>query len=118
MYAPSHQQSAPSYGGGRGYDPYGGRSGPGGPGSRPVRPFPLRKKVCEFFSTERGCVKGALCDFIHQKNQVCSFWNSTKGCRKGEYCDFQHPPKTDGAAAATGPVTAPPAAKDARFKPY
>jgi len=65
---------------------------------------PLRPKKCEFHNTERGCVKGDQCDFIHEKNQVCDFFNTSRGCRKGEACDFQHPTKDGNKASSDGPV--------------
>eukprot|EP00456_Euglypha_rotunda_P013519 TRINITY_DN1407_c0_g1_i1.p1 TRINITY_DN1407_c0_g1~~TRINITY_DN1407_c0_g1_i1.p1 ORF type:complete len:206 (+),score=6.49 TRINITY_DN1407_c0_g1_i1:112-729(+) len=52
-----------------------------------------KPKLCEFINTERGCVKGESCDFIHQKNRVCDFHLTARGCRKGALCDFQHPAK-------------------------
>lgn len=63
----------------------------------------LRKpKICSFYNTERGCVKGDHCVFLHVKDKICDFWLSEQGCKKGEYCDFKHPrdeqgqPNTDG----------------------
>ena len=50
-----------------------------------------RPKVCDFYSTERGCVKGDACEFIHVKDKLCDFYLSERGCKKGEACDFKHP---------------------------
>jgi len=58
-----------------------------------------KPKLCEFFKTPRGCVKGDTCDFIHQKDKVCDFFSKPGGCRKGELCDFQHPGAKEGEAA-------------------
>lgn len=60
----------------------------GGPGSGSGAPFKTR--VCDFFATERGCVKGDQCDFIHQKDKVCDYFASARGCKKGDLCDFKH----------------------------
>jgi len=56
---------------------------------------PKRPKACEFFNTERGCIKGERCDFIHTKDKVCDFYFTDRGCRKGKFCDFKHPEKDD-----------------------
>jgi len=61
---------------------------------------PKRPKACEFFNTERGCVKGERCDFIHQKEKICDFYLTDRGCRKGKFCDFKHPEK-DGKDGGT-----------------
>ncbi len=50
-----------------------------------------RPKICDFYATERGCVKGDACEFIHVKEKVCDFYLSERGCKKGELCDFKHP---------------------------
>jgi len=100
--APVNIENLASDGGGRGI----GR----GRGGRP-----MRRKLCEFFGTQRGCIKGSSCDFIHQKNQVCSFWASGRGCRKGAVCDFLH--SKDGAEVSSDSTSASapsnPAASDA-----
>lgn len=73
-----------------------------------------KPQVCQFHNTERGCVKGAQCDFVHQREKVCDFWMGERGCRKGKYCDFQHPPKDDamtGGKSIKEPV-------NNRFSPY
>jgi len=57
---------------------------------------PTKQKICDFHKTERGCVKGDSCDFIHTKDRVCDFFNTARGCRKGMLCDFQHPSKDSG----------------------
>lgn len=77
--------------------------------------FPVQKRdqKCEFFSTERGCIKGDMCDFIHVKDKVCDFFASERGCRKGKHCDFQHP---EGAGGAAEGAESRPRAK--RYAPY
>ena len=50
-----------------------------------------RPKVCSFHSTERGCVKGNACEYIHVKDKLCTFVLSEKGCKKGATCDHKHP---------------------------
>jgi len=79
---------------------------------------PLRPKKCEFHNTERGCVKGDQCDFIHEKNQVCDFFNTSRGCRKGELCDFQHTNKDGNKASSDGPVSSSSSSSKKRFQPY
>lgn len=69
-----------------------------------------KPQKCDFFNTERGCIKGDMCDFIHVKDKVCDFFLSERGCRKGKFCDFQHP--EDGAA---GGETKP---RAKRYAPY
>ena len=60
----------------------------------------LTNRVCDFFSTPRGCVKGDKCDFLHPKRlnprgqpttRVCDFFLTPQGCLKGNQCDFLHP---------------------------
>merc|ERR1719219_3187157 len=63
---------------------------------------PKRPKSCEFFNTERGCVKGERCDFIHMKDKVCDFYFTDRGCRKGKFCDFKHPEKDTGDTSDDG----------------
>lgn len=89
-----------------------------------VTPLGLAKKpfICEYFGTERGCVKGDLCDFIHQKPKVCEFYNTPRGCKKNNLCDFQHPAK-DGETPGVDPrtqrkVRAGNPSKPQRFQPY
>lgn len=76
-----------------------------------------KPQKCDFFSTERGCIKGEMCDFIHQKEKACDFFLSERGCRKGKFCDFQHP---EGGAEAggegAGETSSRPKAK--RYAPY
>jgi hypothetical protein len=74
----------------------------------PAKKKPLRAKLCDFFNTARGCVKGDACDFIHQKQKVCDFYLKPQGCRKGALCDFLHPPKEGEAAAAPATPSASP----------
>lgn len=66
------------------------------------------KKMCSYFNTHRGCVKGDACDFLHpghpKKNpssvkndsfsssSVCRFFNQPRGCAKGNACKFLHEP--------------------------
>jgi hypothetical protein len=90
-------------------DPYAAQRFPRGA----LPPRTLKPKPCEFHSTERGCIKGDLCDFIHQKNKVCDYFGSSRGCRKGDLCDFQHPKDK---ASSDGPVSSVPPKK--RFHPY
>lgn len=72
-----------------------------------------RPQICQYHNTERGCVKGAQCDFVHQREKVCDFWNTERGCRKGKYCDFQHPPKDEAMPGKTAKETT-----NHRFSPY
>jgi len=90
------------------------RMGPGGPVNAAGKP--MRPKVCEFFSTERGCVKGDVCEFVHQKQKPCEFFASARGCRKGDFCDFQHEGEPGGEAAGAGKVTK--ATPSGRYAPY
>lgn len=57
-----------------------------------------KEKICDFYLTPRGCIKGEKCDFQHplspagtQTNKVCDFYLTGRGCRKGDQCDFLHP---------------------------
>jgi len=57
----------------------------------------VKDRVCEYYITARGCVKGDKCDFKHPKSpngsatsRVCDFYNQPRGCIKGEQCDFLH----------------------------
>jgi len=57
-----------------------------------------KEKICDFYLTPRGCIKGEKCDFQHplspagsQTNRVCDFYLTPRGCRKGDQCDFLHP---------------------------
>lgn len=65
-----------------------------------------RNRVCEFFSSPRGCVKGNSCDFIHPDStyssssysngapqaapaksaRICGFLSTPRGCIKGAAC--------------------------------
>lgn len=94
-------QQPPMFGGMPMYGQQGGY--PGGPGVIPGgRPgfggIQKKQQKCDFFGTERGCIKGDMCDFIHVKEKVCDFFLTERGCRKGKLCDFQHP---EGGAAGT-----------------
>lgn len=79
---------------------------------------PLAKtRMCAYYQSQRGCAKGALCDFSHDahtlalaamatsdatskpKKGQCAFW-STKGCVKGDACDFAHIGAPGGNSAA------------------
>ena len=59
-----------------------------------------RDKVCDYYLLERGCVKGADCDFIHPKapdgsatSKLCDFfYKPGRGCTKGDQCDHLHIP--------------------------
>eukprot|EP00457_Paulinella_chromatophora_P011985 gb/GEZN01012155.1/.p1 GENE.gb/GEZN01012155.1/~~gb/GEZN01012155.1/.p1 ORF type:complete len:141 (+),score=9.98 gb/GEZN01012155.1/:186-608(+) len=114
----------PSRGGGYGGGGYGAGGGGGGP-SRPMSGPPgsrasqgnKKPKPCEFFPTERGCVKGDACDFIHRKAKPCSYFGQPRGCAKGDYCDFQHDAGAEGAGAEAGKA---PSAHESgvRYKPY
>jgi len=72
-----------------------GFSVPTGPMGRPRRP-PTEgsNKVCSFFNTDKGCAKGASCDFLHEpvkkRARPCQFFASPEGCKKGKCCDFLH----------------------------
>jgi len=66
-----------------------------------------KEKMCSYYVTERGCIKGESCDFKHPKapngsetNRVCDFFLSQRGCSKAELCNFLHlgtpPEKTEG----------------------
>jgi hypothetical protein len=57
-----------------------------------------KEKICDFYLTPRGCMKGEKCDFQHplspagtQTNRICDFYLTPRGCRKGDQCDFLHP---------------------------
>lgn len=51
-------------------------------------------KVCSFFATEKGCAKGASCDFLHEppkkRPRPCQYYATPEGCKKGKSCDFLH----------------------------
>ena len=65
--------------------PYGGYAQYGAAGAVVKKP-----KVCAYYGTERGCVKGDSCDHIHVNSKPCDFFLSERGCKKGEYwCDTQ-----------------------------
>jgi len=87
MYGQQMGMAMPMMGGRPGMDMM-ARPGFGGPEKR--------QQKCDFFATERGCIKGEMCDFIHTKEKACDFFLSERGCRKGKFCDFQHP--DDGSA--------------------
>jgi len=100
----------------------GGRPGmdmmgrPGGFGAGPVEKKPQK---CDFFNTERGCIKGEMCDFIHTKDKACDFFLSERGCRKGKFCDFQHPDDGTGVATDAGEAGADRTkARGKRYAPY
>lgn len=79
--------------------PFGGgpMSAYGAPAMPQFVPQVVKKpKVCQFHKTERGCIKGAQCDFIHRSDKPCTFFSTPRGCIKGDLCDFSH----DGAAPA------------------
>jgi len=66
----------------------------------------LRPKVCEFFASERGCIKAESCEFIHQQQKPCEFFASPRGCIKGKFCDFLHTdPTTMSNVSATTIIT-------------
>jgi len=55
------------------------------------------KEECKFFNTEKGCINGNKCKFIHKpilaqpcahKNR-CKFFNTPKGCTNVK-CHFEH----------------------------
>lgn len=91
---------------------------PGMPGMPQRMPGRSAKKPqkCDFFGTERGCIKGETCDFIHTKEKVCDFFLTERGCRKGKFCDFQHPEGEGGAVEDAGETSSRPKAK--RYAPY
>jgi hypothetical protein len=65
-------------------------------------------RVCAFYLTQAGCVKGSACSFAHPvgKSAVqainhsvkpikCDhFFYSNKGCNRGDDCQFSHDPMT------------------------
>lgn len=55
-----------------------------------IHPFIKKAKPCQFFGTEKGCVKGDLCNFVHRSAKPCEFFKTEKGCKKGDLCDFTH----------------------------
>jgi hypothetical protein len=73
-----------------GMNPMGGYPSAGG--YAPIRHGQQQKRpqICKFHLEPRGCVKGEMCDFVHQKQQPCRWFTSDRGCIKGEGCDFQH----------------------------
>jgi hypothetical protein len=38
------------------------------------------RRVCEFFHTPRGCIKGNNCDFLHAP--LCTYFRSPRGCMR------------------------------------
>jgi len=103
----SHTGGAPQMGGfGRGMSPMG-----------PVNKMGqlMKDKVCDFFNTEKGCIKADACEFIHQKQKPCEFFASARGCKKGAFCDFQHEGE-GGATEGAGKVAK--SSGSARFAPY
>lgn len=55
------------------------------------------KKLCDFFLSDRGCVKEGRCDFLHPKapncaetKRVCEYFGTRRGCVKEMRCDFLH----------------------------
>lgn len=108
MYGQQMQGMMPGMMGRPGVDMM-GRPGFGGVEKKPQK--------CDFFGTERGCIKGDSCDFIHTKEKVCDFFLSERGCRKGKFCDFQHP--DDGTAEGAGEAGADRTkARAKRYAPY
>lgn len=67
-------------------------------------------RVCDYFVTERGCVKGDRCDFLHTTakkpqselaadaggKKLCDFFLTDRGCVKEDRCDFLHPKAPNG----------------------
>jgi hypothetical protein len=50
-----------------------------------------RSRICKFFNARRGCLKGADCDFVHEKF-TCAFFMSEGGCSFGDNCSYSHVP--------------------------
>eukprot|EP00808_Paulinella_micropora_P017439 g62656.t1 len=101
--------------------PMGGPPGPRGPAPPGMHHSVMGKKPkpCEFFMSERGCVKGDACDFIHRKSKPCSYFTQPRGCAKGEYCDFMHDGAAGEASTGTGGGKAPSSHESGvRYKPY
>ena len=53
------------------------------------------ERVCVFFQSARGCLKGKACNFKHsEKGEVmhgeCFVFERTGGCKYGEKCKFKH----------------------------
>lgn len=53
--------------------------------------------MCDFYLTERGCVKGDSCDFYHPTapdgtvtKRVCTYYSEPRGCVKNQECNFLH----------------------------
>lgn len=125
---PAAMQAQQMYGGG---NPMAGGMGgfgapqQGAPGRMAVTPMGpvnragklMRDKVCEFFSSERGCIKGEMCEFIHQKQKPCEFYATSRGCRKGKFCDFVHE-GPGGEDLGAGKIAKPSAAATTRYAPY
>jgi len=74
------------------------------PRSSGVASFPASRKprICGFHNTDRGCIKGESCEFIHIKDKTCDFWLSEQGCKKGDWCDFKHSKDQQGNPSTEG----------------
>jgi hypothetical protein len=48
-----------------------------------------QERICKFFNTRRGCNKGDMCTFKHER-QVCAFFASAQGCTGISDCPFIH----------------------------
>jgi len=71
-------------------------------------------RICDYYLTPQGCVKGNQCSFLHPRvvpssqqsntrgpnrsgpsaaaggHRVCEFYNTPHGCHKGPACNFSH----------------------------
>jgi len=60
-------------------------------------------KLCDFYLSPKGCVKGEDCDFVHPRapngtitNRICDFFlKPGRGCREGDRCGFVHPQRAN-----------------------
>eukprot|EP00823_Brevimastigomonas_motovehiculus_P005423 TRINITY_DN39_c0_g2_i2.p1 TRINITY_DN39_c0_g2~~TRINITY_DN39_c0_g2_i2.p1 ORF type:complete len:216 (+),score=36.08 TRINITY_DN39_c0_g2_i2:68-715(+) len=72
----------------------------------------VKNRICDYYTSPRGCIKGKECDFLHPTapngnvtNKVCEYFNTPRGCVKSNTCDFLHVPKRNTVAmSAFGPV--------------
>jgi len=84
----------------------------------------MKPKLCEYFLSPRGCIKGVQCEFIHQQQKPCEFALSGRGCKKGKFCDFLHVDASGNPFPGIDETTLPMSGKvvkpnqSARYAPY
>jgi len=71
----------------------------------------MTNRLCDYFVSPRGCVKGDRCDFLHvagikeqtdlaadaDGKKLCDFYMTERGCVKEDRCDFLHPIAPNGS---------------------